>query len=73
MEGPYSPSMPLIVLGWISISVLIGAFFLMLHRRRRAAPPGDYLVEQLKIERKARKSRREVDRLMAEMAEKLDR
>lgn len=73
MEASYSPSMLVIILGWISIAVLIGAFFLMLHRGRKSALTGDYLVEQLKIEREARESRREINRLMADLAAKLDR
>ena len=73
MEDPSTPSAFAVFLAWLPMIVLIGAIFWAAHRSRRSSPPKGYFEEHLRIERDSLEARRETNRLLAELAAKLER
>ena len=73
MDDPSSPSFLTVLLGWIPMIVLIGVWVFFMRNSRRYSPPPNYWEDHLNIERESLEARRESNRLMAELAAKLDR
>ncbi len=73
MDDPSSPSGFTVFLAWLPLLVLIGAIIYAAHRSRRSTPPKGYFEERLSIERDSLEARRETNRLLAELAAKLER
>ena len=73
MEDPSSPSFLTVLLGWIPMILLIGVWVFFMRKSRQSSPPPNYWDDQLAVEREALEARRETNRLLAELAAKLER
>ena len=73
MEDPSSPSFLSVLLGWIPMLLLFGVWFVFMRGQRRHQPPPDYWEDQLAVDKETLEARRETNRLLAELAAKLNR
>ena len=73
MEDPSSPSFLTVLLGWFPMLVLIGVWVLFMRGNTRRSPPPDYWEDHMAVEKETLEARRETNRLLAELAAKLDR
>ena len=73
MEDPSSPSFLSVLLGWIPMIVLIGIWVVFMRRSRRYSPPPHYWDDHLRIERESLEARQETNRLLSDLAAKLER
>lgn len=61
-----------LLIRWFPILLLIGVWGFFLFRTKHSTPPPDYWEEQRRIGRETLESRRETNRLLAELTAKLE-
>ena len=73
MDDPSGPSFLNLLIGMIPLLALIGVFIWFIRRTGQRSPPPNYWNDHLTVERESLEARRETNRLLAELAAKLDR
>ena len=73
MDDPSGPTLLSIILGWLPMVILIGSLYLIVRNSKSSSPPKEYWTDLLKVEKESLESRRETNRLLAELTAKLER